>query len=258
MPDDPNVLENDSEELTSDVDSDRELDPISDVDSNSDSEYDSDSDSEEPEPPVEPEVWIVTLPSGNQYYVKDLYARQCIEELYNIVSEVMHYRGRSLTPLEDGSTVNPIVLDGEILPYTAKNGDVVTYRPDHDSDSDSDSEEPVIELEFAWTGNHWQEYGSSGALKALAFKDTASTQYTPKGININGNVTLTHDTVNSITDVGRLPTLPTASVSNGQLIFTAGDPGILPTKGVDQRVAVDVDQITQPTFVGTDETITVS
>lgn len=288
MPDDPNTLDTDSEEITFDS----EVDP--------------------PTPPENPEVWIVTLPSGNQYLIRDSYARQCIEELYSIVSGVMHYRGRSLTPITDGSTVNVIELAGESDPYTVQNGDVVTYRPEHDSDSDS--EEPEIELEFAWTGNHWQEYGSSGALKALAFKDTASAQYTPSGsinaqsftgteatisvsgtpsgsinaqdftgteatigvsgtaeaqvftghpvdytpagTNSGGGVTLTHDTVNSITDVGTLPVLPTFTVQGGQLIITGGSPGTLPTKGADQTVAVDVDTFTQPTFTGTQAQIT--
>lgn len=234
-----------------------------------------------------PEVWVITLPSGNRYNIRDNAARQAIEELRAIVAGVMHFRGRTLTELYDGATTSPIILvDDPTHPYTPQNGDVVTYRPERDTDSDTDTE-PIVELEFAWTGHHWQEYGSSGALKALAFKDTASTPYTPQGIinaqsftgtkatigvagtaeaqvftghpvdytpagvNTGANVTLTHDTVNSITDVGTLPVLPTFTVNNGQLIITGGNPGTLPTKGADQTVAVDVDTITQPTFTGT-------
>jgi len=253
MPNDPNIIDNDSEE-----------------------------------PILKPEIWWFQLPSGNSYWIKDEEARQAIAELQEMIAQVMHFRGRTLTELYDGATTSPIILvDDPSTPYYPENGDVVTYRPEQDSDSDSDSEEPVRELEFAWTGHHWQEYGSSGALKALAFKDTASTQYTPQGsvnaqaftgteatigvdgtaeaqvftghpvdytpagVNTGANVTLTHDTVNSITDVGTLPVLPTFTVQDGKLIITGGSPGTLPTKGADQTVAVDVDTITQPTFTGT-------
>ena len=267
-----------------------------------------DNDSEEPI--LKPEIWWFQLPSGNSYWIRDEEARQAIAELQEMIAQVMHFRGRTLTELYDGATTSPIILvDDPSTPYYPENGDVVTYRPEQDSDSDSDSEEPVRELEFAWTGHHWQEYGSSGALKALAFKDTASSPYTPQGsinaqaftgteatlsvsgtptgsinqqdftgtqatINVSGtaqaqtftghpvnytpagvntgaNVTLTHDTVNSITDVGTLPVLPTFTVTDGKLIITGGSPGTLPTKGEAQTVAVDVDTITQPTFTGT-------
>lgn len=110
-----------------------------------------------------PLIKRITLPSGSIYDITDEAAWTAIEELRQIVSGVMHYRGRTTTPLYDGATTSPIVIDGES--YTPENGDVVTYR--------ESNEKP--ELEFAWTGIHWQEYGSSGALKALAFKDTAST-----------------------------------------------------------------------------------
>lgn len=294
MPTDENdVLENGTD-----------IDTETDVNTEVDADTETDTDTEQ-----NPEVWVVTLPSGNQYFIRDDAARQAIDELRAIVAGVMHFRGRTLTELYDGATTSPIILvDDPTHPYVPQNGDVVTYRPDPDTDSDSDTD-PIMELEFAWTGHHWQEYGSSGALKALAFKDTASTPYTPQGtisnptftgneatisvagtpqgsinaqaftgteatigvagtaeaqvftghpvdytpagVNTGANVTLTHDTVNSITDVGTLPVLPTFTVSNGQLIITGGSPGTLPTKGADQTVAVDVDTITQPTFTGT-------
>ncbi len=241
-----------------------------------------DTDTEDPTPVDLPELWWLQLPTGNEYWLRDNYARQAIAELQRLISQVMHFRGRTTTPLEDGSTTSPIMLVGEDEPYTPVNGDVVTYRPEP-----VDPDAPVIELEFAWTGSHWNEYGSSGALKALAFKDTASSPYTPQGsvnaqaftgteatigvegtaeaqvftghpvdytpagVNTGANVTLTHDTVNSITDVGTLPVLPTFTVQDGKLIITGGSPGTLPTKGADQTVAVDVDTITQPTFTGT-------
>lgn len=110
-----------------------------------------------------PKIKRITMPSGNIYEITDSAAWQAIEELRAIVSGVMHYRGATTTPLTDGATTSPIIIDGD--EYTPQSGDVVTYKaPGSDR-----------ELEFAWNGSHWSEYGSSGTLKALAFKDTATT-----------------------------------------------------------------------------------
>lgn len=119
-----------------------------------------------------PKIKRITLPTGSVYDIVDEAAWLAIEELQQMISQVMHYRGRTTTEIHDGDTTSPIIIDGES--YTPQNGDVVTYRPDQDTDTDTDTEYHT-ELEFAWTGTHWTEYGSSGALKALAFKDTAST-----------------------------------------------------------------------------------
>ena len=52
-----------------------------------------------------------------------------------------HYKGTTTTPLENGSTTNPIVIDGES--YTAVFGDVVVY--DY--------------TEFVFDGTAWSEFG---------------------------------------------------------------------------------------------------
>lgn len=90
---------------------------------------------------------------------------------------------------------------------------------------------------------------------------SGDTTYTPAGSVSGTNVTLNTTTVNSITAVGTLPTmptctLPTATVSGEVLTFTAGSytagsPGTLPTKGSAQTVATSIDTITDPSFSGT-------
>lgn len=52
-----------------------------------------------------------------------------------------HYKGTTTTPLENGSTTNPIVIDGES--YTAVFGDVVVYGY----------------TEFIFDGTQWSEFG---------------------------------------------------------------------------------------------------
>jgi hypothetical protein len=133
-------------------------------------------------------------------------------------------------------------------------------------------------MEFVWTGSKWQEFGSTGSLKALAFKDTASASYTPAGTvskqTFSGTattstgkftpegtctgtaVTLNTTTVNSITAVGTLPTL-TTTVANENLTI-AFDRGTLPSKGDNTTVATSVKSVTQPTFNGTEGNVSVS
>ena len=222
----------------------------------------------------------------------------------------MHYLGVTTSAIIDGSSTNPIAISGESV--TAKAGDVVIYGD--------------MEFIFSDTDNKWHEYGSTGSLKALAFKDEASGDYTPAGsvsqptftgnevdvditvaASASGNytpggtvskptftgnelsssgsftpdgsvsftnqnvtttvskalsgettytpegtvtptVTLTNTTVNSITDVGTLPTctMPiletTVANENLSISWTDGTfaAGTLPTKGADVSVATGV------------------
>ena len=106
-------------------------------------------------------------------WLKDAEARQEIADIKSSITGAMHYAGVTTTEISDGSTTGTITIGGES--YTAKNGDVVIYG----------------ELEFVWNGSKWQELGSTGSLKALAFKDNASATYTPAGTNAASAVTFT-------------------------------------------------------------------
>jgi len=106
-------------------------------------------------------------------FIKDAEAWQEIADIKTSITGAMHWAGFTTTQLSDGATTNPITISGES--YTAKAGDVVAYG----------------ELEFVWSGSKWQEYGSTGSLKALAFKDSASATYTPAGTNAPSAVTFT-------------------------------------------------------------------
>ena len=108
---------------------------------------------------------------GNTLHLKDAEARQEIEDIKSSITGAMHYVGVTTSALSDGATTNPIVVEGENV--TAKAGDVAIYG----------------ELEFVFNGTKWQEYGSTGSLKALAFKDNASGDYTPAGTNAPSAVT---------------------------------------------------------------------
>lgn len=208
------------------------------------------------------ELSKITLPSGTTYDIKDTTARTEIDTLKNTVTGAMHYIGVTTTALSNGASTNPIKINNADV--TAKSGDVAIYNS--------------LEFVFSDSDSKWHEFGSTGSLKALAFKDTASGdftpagsvsqptftgsamtstgKFTPAGSNTGGAVTLNTTTVNSITDVGTLPSF-TATVANENLTLGFSQ-GTLPTKGANTTVATSVKSFTQPTFSGTEGTVSVS
>lgn len=114
------------------------------------------------------EISKITLPNGTSYDLKDAKARESIETIKSNISSGIHYRGVSTTALEDGSNVTHLELDG-YGDYTPQSGDLVIYE----------------DKEFIFVEYHdsrsWHEFGSTGSLKSLAFKDSASASYTPAG-----------------------------------------------------------------------------
>ena len=102
----------------------------------------------------------ITLPSGTTYDIKDKVARDAIEALGNYTV----YLGVTTTPLVDNVTTSPdVVIGGETK--TATTGCIVTYG----------------HQEFIYNGTTWQAFGDLSALGDLAYKNTASTSYTPAG-----------------------------------------------------------------------------
>lgn len=170
----------------------------------------------------------IKLPNGSIYSIKDAFAREQISSILGNVTGVMRFVGITTTELTDGAEISSVMVEGEEVLCQA--GDVAIYG----------------ETEFIYNGSKWQAFGSStGVLKALAFKDTASAEYTPSGeisaptfngtagdvtvsytpsgnISIDaftpqGNcsapettVTLNTTTVNSIENVGSLPEVTTS------------------------------------------------
>ncbi len=184
----------------------------------------------------------ITLPSGVTYDIKDATARNDISMLKGSGTGAMHYAGVTTTALANGSSASPIKINE--ADYTPSNGDVVIYE----------------QLEFVWSTSDkkWHEFGSTGSLKGLAFKDSASASYTPAGSVSAPTVSVAVNTakVAPITGVGTLPNF-TASVSNETLTlgFSAGS---LPTKGEEVTVATGIKSASAsaPAFKGTSATIT--
>lgn len=201
----------------------------------------------------------ITLPSGSVYNLKDAKAREDIESIIASITGGLSFLGETTTPLSDGATTNPIVINGNNI--TAKKGDLVVYG----------------QKEFLFNGTSWVELGDLSLLGSLAYKNSASGSYTPAGsvsqptfsgnalsstgsFQPSGSVSLSAEsssatgrtgfvqsvsvssagsisvsspgsttTVNSITDVGTLPVF-TATVANETLTLGFSQ-GTLPTKG---------------------------
>ena len=67
-----------------------------------------------------PIIYTITMPSGNTYDLVDQGARALIQELLNF----HEWLGVTTSEIEDGSTTNPVIINGEEV--TAVAGDVVS------------------------------------------------------------------------------------------------------------------------------------
>ena len=99
--------------------------------------------------------------SNGTYYIKDTEAHEKLAGL----TGAMHFIGTSST--DPTSETGPTVA-GHTGAFAA--GDVVVYTPAGKQ-----------ECEYVYNGSSWQEFGSTGSLKALAFKDSASGNITVSG-----------------------------------------------------------------------------
>lgn len=140
-----------------------------------------------------------------------------IEDRYNEIKSLIaggtHYRGKTTTALVDGSTTNTIIINDQ--PYTAEAGDIVIY-------DFVDDLSQTKELEFIWSGTQWNEFGSTGIIRALAFADHASGTYVRNVYTVTGNnATVNPSTVSGATDVEYVNGLIGTYVFNTDAINTA-------------------------------------
>ena len=146
----------------------------------------------------------VTLPNGSTYGIKDTTARNqisseantrkaAVDRINNSIDELklnltgaMHYVGVTTTEITDGMSVgdpkastNKITISGK--DYKPDAGDVVIYQ---DKEFVFHIEKHIVGSTIGSTIDFegvWNEFGSTGSLKALAFKDRASGTVTPSG-----------------------------------------------------------------------------
>lgn len=226
----------------------------------------------------------IKLPNGATYNIKDANARERIEALESFTT----YLGITTTALTDGATTNPVTINDKSV--TAQTGNIVLYGNkefifdgthwnqfgDLSSlgalaykNTASGSYTPAGTVsQPSFTGDTMNSTGSftpAGSVTLTNGNKTAAVSpassgtvtYTPAGNvsapTISVKTAGTTTTVNSITNVGTLPTMPTYSVASEVLTITAGSPGTLPTKGSNQTVKTGdaAYQATAPEFTGT-------
>lgn len=149
-----------------------------------------------------PDIKQITLPSGTTYDLRD-------SRVDSIISQGTRWVGVTTTPISDGSTTSTIVIDG--VSHSAEIGDIAGYQ-----------ETGKQQEEFIWNGSVWQEFGSTGSLKALAFKDTASgTVAVPATYSFSGtaaSVFVTGTTTGSVSETKG--TVTVSKASTGEATYT--------------------------------------
>jgi hypothetical protein len=151
---------------------------------------------------------------GQQYDLKDAEARQSIADIQTSITGGMHYIGETSTVLTDGASTSTLVAksEGSLAKTTGfEAGDIVIYG----------------ELEFVWNGAKWQEFGSTGSLKSLAFKDNATGDVACAGTNSSSAVTFTggstETVLKAVDDEAVAPSFTEGAFSAGELpSFTEG------------------------------------
>lgn len=124
---------------------------------------------------ADPKLYISVFNDGtNDLYIKDAEARNEIESIKSSITGAMHYIGVSTSEITDGASTGPWTInsktyiasgtpaEGQVL---LKAGDVAIYAPSGKT-----------EMEYVWSGTQWQEFGSTGSLKSLAFKDASDIE----------------------------------------------------------------------------------
>lgn len=168
-----------------------------------------------------------------EYTIKDAEARELIENL----GHAIYWIGVTTTALTDGSTTNPITVNGDSV--TANLGGMASYDGS----------------EFVWNGTAWQELGQNN-FGALAFKSSASGTYTPAG---SVAITQGSDTTASVTGIASVGTLPDSYFTvSGEVATYNWSAGTLPTADASATTVITARGTDTAAFTGTEATITVS
>lgn len=137
-----------------------------------------------------PDIKQIKLPNNTVYDLRD-------SRVDSIISQGTRWVGVTTTAISDGSTTSDITIGGIV--HHAEEGDICSYN----------------NMEFIWNGTMWQEFGSTGSLKALAFKDTASgTVAVPKTYTFAGtaaSVSVSGTTTGSVSETKSAVTVSKAS-----------------------------------------------
>lgn len=157
---------------------------------------------------------------SNTYDIKDAVARQTIAGGIN-------YAGITTTALTDGATTNPIKIDNK--DYTAHKGDIVIYEKTEDR-----------HLEFIWSGEHWDEFGSTGELGNAAFMTVEEKNLEHTHTITNEDTTVDVALALGTTSTGSKNVVTDASISLDGGAATVGKGGAITVTGQPYIVVPDL------------------
>lgn len=195
----------------------------------------------------------------NNLYIRDAEAQEEISQIKETIKNGSSYIGKFVSAVIDGETVTTIkegdaptsvtTTKGTFVPGTPASGQTKLNAGDYvQLQRTGDSS-----IELMWNGEAFDEFGSTSALKSLAFKDNATGSVTAAGSNAPSAVSFTGQTdgdfVTGFNDdavapsftegafsAGTLPSKEADTFSAGSLpSFTEGEfsAGTLPSKEAD-------------------------
>lgn len=166
-----------------------------------------------------------------------------VADIAQSITQAMQFIGKTTSALSDGSTLNPIKIDGE--DYTAKNGDVTFI-------------DGTPQQEFVWSGSSttgkWQELGSTGSLKALAFKASASGSFTPN-INVTGAISVSSTTIPASTNPLTLSTTEVTGATSFKAVNTVNSFNNVTAVSYSKATSGTATVNSSATFTGTIEAV---
>lgn len=137
----------------------------------------------------------------NDLYIRDAEAQQEITNIKNTIKNGASYIGKftsavvggeTVTTLKDGDVVTSITTTkGTFVPGTPASGQ---YKLNDGDYTEIQGTEGKPSVEFMWNGSSMDEFGSTSLLKSLAFKDSASGNFTPAGSNAPSAVSFSGQT----------------------------------------------------------------
>lgn len=189
----------------------------------------------------------ITLPSGTTYNIKDEQARSDLDSLKIGLSGAMHYVGvakNEITP--------DLVYEERALGSTPKISIIIDDGTSSGKSIDLNSGDVVIygSMEYIFTiisqtssviRGIFHEFGSTGSLKALAFKDSASAAYTPAGTISQPTFTGTKATISAkYTPAGTVAISKGTGTANYTPAGTVSAPNIILEERVTDINAIDI------------------
>ena len=162
-----------------------------------------------------------------------------VDELYSLLSGKVYFRGETTTPLIDGSTTNPIVING--VSTVAEAGNLVIYNS----------------TQFIFDGTRWIQLSTVSALGLLAYQDSAIANYTPRGTV--SQPTFTGNSMSMSTNYTPAGTVskPTFTGAQGNVTVT-GTPTFTGTQATIRPTVTAAGTVSKPNVDVTKSTTTVN